>query len=210
MRGKFRKSRKPAGKSGKPRTKENLLRDREITALLGLRKDEFEDFAFRVLLYTGLRVSEFVHMRRSWVDLGAGVITVPERQRCSCMECRYAGREFWTPKTAASARTIPIVPEVRGVLRDFFRDHEAVLEVFPSRQYVNNALKRLGRRAGVRLFPHALRGTFATMLAERGFTPFEIKDALGWASIDVAVEYIKLSGSTLKRAFEEKWHGEYL
>jgi len=192
----------------KPHTRENLLGPREISRILEiprLNMDKPALFAFKVLLYTGLRVSEFIHMRRSWVDLDAGVITVPSRQRCNCMECSYKGKRYWTPKTQASVRTIPIVPEVRGLLKEFFKEHEAVLEVYPSRQYVNNALRRLERRSGVKLFPHALRGTFATMLAVKGFTPFEIKDTLGWASIDVAVEYIKLSGSTLKRAFKQKW-----
>lgn len=197
-------------KYSKPKTKENLLGDREIIKLNGIKKDKNEEFAFMVLLYTGLRVSELIHMRRSWLNLWRGFINVPERQRCGCMECRYLGRVYWRPKTADSARAIPVVPEVRGILRRFFEDHEAVLEVFPSRQYVNNVLKRLQDRSGVRLFPHALRGTFATMLAEREFTPFEIKDALGWKSVDVAISYIKLSGTTLKRAFQEKWHREDL
>lgn len=199
----------------KPRTKENILGEREILRLTGIKKGEYEEFAFMVLLFTGLRVSEFVHMRSSWVDLERRLITIPARQKCSCVECRRrdrrrrnlkpADRGYWKPKTAASVRTIPVVPEIQGILRRFFKDHEEVLEAFPSREYVNNVLKRLQDRSGIRLFPHALRGTFATMMAEKGFTPFEIQDALGWASVQTAMDYIKLSGSAIKTAFARKW-----
>lgn len=55
------------------------------------------------------------------------------------------------------------------------------------------------------VFPHALRGTFATILASKGFDIYEVKDVLGWKSIHPAIFYINLAGARIKKSFEEKW-----
>jgi len=197
----------------KSKTLENLLGEEEIGKILRYLEREgsfLEEFCFKVLLYTGMRVSEFVHMRKSWVDFNRNLIIIPEKQSCKCKECRKKGY-IWRPKTKDAVRNIPIVPEIRGLLRAFFNRFNSVMDLFegktPPRVLVYNILRELGENVGLkhRLFPHALRGTFATILASKGFGEWEIKSALGWRSIDVATMYIKISGRRLLKAFEEKW-----
>jgi len=187
------------------------LEEEEIRRILRYLEREgnfLEEFCFKVLLFTGLRVSEFVHLKRSWIK--GNVIRIPEREKCNCRECRKKGG-VWRPKTKDAIRNIPIVPEIRGLIKSFFKNFNSVMDLFPgktpARVQVYNILRELERKVKLkhRLFPHALRGTFATILASKGFDEWEIKSALGWKRIDVATRYIKISGARLERAFEEKW-----
>lgn len=190
----------------KAKTKHNILDEAEIAMLKNVAKhDPIDRFLFWVLLYTGLRISEFVHMRRDWIDWKRDLIVIPESQKC-VTHCREKGG-VWKPKTKLSARAVPIVPEVKGVLRDFFKKHRSVMEVIPSRGVAYYSLRYLAREAGIKhkVFPHALRGTFATILASKDFNPYEIKDIMGWSSAKTADDYIRLSARRVKKAVEEKW-----
>ena len=203
--------------TGKSKTRENVLSQDEIDGLLEAVDTRLEDFVVRGLLYTGLRVSELVHVRKDWIDLDRWTLTVPESQPCKCRDCKRVLRNrkgevikparTWKPKTKSGERTIPLVPEVREILEWFFNEHNAVMDVFPYRQYINYTLDDVvdSARIGHPVFPHALRGTFATMMAERGFDIWEIKDTLGWKTIAPAEFYVRIAGERLRRAFEKKW-----
>jgi len=237
----------------KPKTKEHILLPEQIDKINKNIKSSEEDFVFNSLLNSGLRISEFVHLRKTWINFNRNLIKVPEAEKCSCKGCEYKrlqvlrkqksfvkdvndeieestyrGRTrrrkkrnklsahqemvlkgYWVPKTKASIRTIPVVPEAQEVLYPFFKQYKKVQDVYPWRQYVNNILNKLSKRSKIKIFPHCLRGTFATMLATKGFDAFEITDVMGWSDINVAIFYIKLSGTVLKNAFEEKWSRKY-
>jgi site-specific recombinase XerD len=198
----------------KAKTKENILDDDHII-LIKNHADRLERFIFLALLYTGMRVSEFIHFRREWIRWEQGLIFIPKRQSCRCQECKRELRNkkgeitkpsgVWKPKTVDAARGFPILPEVEGLFRDYFKEHRAVMEVVASRVYAWMILKKLEAKSSVKLFPHVLRGTFATLLAVKGFSVEEIRDFLGWRSFKTADEYIKLSGIRLRRAVQEKW-----
>lgn len=166
-------------KKRKSKTKENLLDEDELVAFLKAVNTFNEQLLAYGLGFTGMRVSEFIHMRRDWIDWGRELILIPERQRCGCGErmCRLprynrkgqiikqAG--YWMPKTKNSVRAIPIVPELAPLLKKFFSKHSCIMEMIPSRGMAYYMVRDIGIRAGIkhRVFPHAIRGTFATLLA---------------------------------------------
>ena len=204
----------------KSSTKRNVLSDKEVGRLLGIMESPEERFVVKGLLYTGLRESTFLHMHLSWVDFDYGVIRVPLSQSCmvckGCVKPRHNKKgdvtkpaNTWMPKTEAGARTIPIVPEVRKELEWFFLEqgHKKVMDVYKWRQYLYNIVRDAGKRAKIEhpVFPHALRGTFATILASKGFDIYEVKDVLGWKSIQPSIFYINLAGARIKKSFKEKW-----
>jgi len=202
----------------KPKTIDNILTEEEIEKLKKSARGLREKFVVYMLLYSGMRISELVHMRRDWVDFRRGIIYIPKEQPCRCSpSCRKPlfnrkgemtkPPNTWKPKTSASVRAIPIVPEIEDVLTKFFSKYRSVMDCIPSRGSAHYILRKVARRAGINhpVFPHALRGTYATTLAAKGFTPFEIRDALGWKTIEPATHYIRLAGERLKKAFEEKW-----
>ena len=170
-----------------------------------------------MLVYTGMRVSEFIHMRQSWIDWEMELIRIPKMQMCGCRECKRELKNrkgqiskpsgVWKPKTSEAVRAIPIVPEVEETLRRFFLKHEEVMEFIPSRGAAYYHIRGIAGRAGIEhpVFPHVARGIFATLLARKGFNAFELMSTMGWKSIKTAEDYIKLSGSAFKQAFREKW-----
>jgi len=203
------------------KTKKNVLTDEEVSRLLKVCRGLAERLVVYVLLYTGMRVSEFIHMRRSWVDLKSGFIVIPESQPCDLHpECRK-GREvkdwstgrktfiknLWRVKVPDAARSIPILPEVRPVLEEFFSRYEAVSDLIPSRIEAWRIVKTVAKRAGLskRVFPHVLRGTFASVLAGKDFDALSIQAVLGWRSVKTADEYIRISPQRLMKMMKEKW-----
>ena len=218
----------------KPKTRENLLDEFQIAKVEKNIRTSEERLVFYGLAFTGLRISEFLHLRRSWIDYNRNRLTVPSFQPCKCKGCIYIRNKLrnkiilaekqnksfskmktqrykkmlegnWLPKTSYSVRTIPIVQQARDVLYPYFKEHKLMLEAFPLRQYINTMLTDIGKRSKVTLFPHALRGTFATMLALDDFTAIKLTDAMGWADINMALTYIKISGEALDDEFDKKW-----
>lgn len=201
----------------KGKTKENLLTDQELEKITRACRGFRETFVLTVLLYTGMRVSEFIHMKKSWIDKDRGLIRIPKNQPCSCNSCKRELKNkkgeitkpsgLWKPKTVEAIRPIPIVSEVQPILEKFFSTHKAVMELVPSRGSAYYDVRKIARRTDVKhlVFPHVMRGTFATLLATKEFNAFEIKTIMGWKSIKTAEEYIKLSGGAVKKAFKEKW-----
>lgn len=199
----------------KPHTKDFILDDSDIATVKHHLNSWLEALVVLGLLYTGMRVSEFVHFRKSWINWKKGLIRVPRKQACGCYECERELRNkkgevtkpsgVWKPKTVEAIRPIPILPEVERLFNQYFKRHEAIMEVVSSRVYAWMVLKRVEKKSGVKLFPHVLRGTFATLLADREFTAPEIKEILGWKSLKTADDYIKLSGARVLRAVKRKW-----
>jgi len=188
----------------KPHTKDHILDDSDIRRVRRSLNSWVEVLVILGLLYTGMRVSEFIHFRRQWINWKKELISVPREQVCGCYDCARRGG-VWRPKTKDAVRPIPILPEVEKIFRGYFKQHDAIMDVVASRVYAWMIVKSVERRSGVKLFPHVLRGTFATLLADRDFTAAELKDMLGWKSFKTADEYIKLSGARVSRAVKEKW-----
>ena len=219
----------------KPKARKHLLEDLEIKRVEKNIQTKEEDLIFHGILYTGLRISEFIHIRRSWIDFKNNFLKIPEVQPCKCKGCIKIRNDLrkkleftdkddiklrhrtilegnWLPKTPYSARTIPLLKNAQDVLYPYFKEHNLMLDAFPLRQYVNTILTQLSIRTfgkpkknKKKLFPHALRGSFATMLAKDNFSNIGITRALGWADMNTARYYIDLTGSALKDEFDEKW-----
>lgn len=65
---------------------EHMLEPEEIDILLRSKMRFKEEFAYKLLLFTGLRVGSAVHLTKNWINRGE--IRVPERQRCNCLYCK--------------------------------------------------------------------------------------------------------------------------
>ena len=129
----------------KPRAKDNILSMHERDVLVKSARPGQEELIVRGLLYTGMRVSEFLHMHSDWINWGEGIIHVPRQIPCrcsaSCREPRYKyykrdqktkkrirlktpvldkPADTWQVKTSAGERPIPILPELNKVLREYF------------------------------------------------------------------------------------------
>jgi integrase/recombinase XerD len=209
----------PNGKIGKKlgaKTKLNLLNEEEIRRILdGCEGDQRS--VIHTLAFTGMRVSELIHMRKDWVDWEAGLIRIPETQPCDChYECRREVKRkgkiikrggVWRVKVPEAARGVPILPELRPVLEDFFSRHGSMGEVVNGREEVWGMVKAVAAKSGIqkRIFPHVFRGSLASLLAGKDFDALSIQGFMGWKSVKTADEYIRISPERLKRIVEKKW-----
>jgi len=185
--------------------------------------------AMFVVLVTGrlgLRIGEVAHARRSWVNFEKGLLSIPSVDPCSkgrdgglCGYCRRETRriadreddvgggelraDYWQPKTASAERAIPFefderVENIVEAFFDFYR--EVPFSVNTARRRVKLAayVSPLSRR----IYPHCLRATAASKHAYRGLNVPALQAMMGWAKIETAEKYIRLSGGRTKQALE--------
>jgi integrase len=89
----------------------------------------------------------------------------------------------------------PLHPRIIDELRGLRRPSGLVMQGLPSPSNIGAALKAVARKVGVdprKVYPHALRATFATMLSESGANVAQIMQLGGWSSADVVTRrYIR-------------------
>jgi integrase/recombinase XerD len=200
------------------KTKLNLLNEEEIKRILDKCEEDQKPVIY-TLAYTGMRVSELIHMQKDWIDWEAGLIRIPESQLCESKhhpECMRAKKikgkiikqsGLWRVKVPEAARGIPILPELRPILESFFKGHGSMGEVVKRRENVWRMVRYVKDKAGIqkRIFPHVLRGSLASLLAGKDFDALSIQGFMGWKSVKTADEYVRISPERLKRIVEKKW-----
>jgi site-specific recombinase XerD len=190
--------RSPAEGLETPRKEKNTrpyLQTDEYNRMLSLAGAKPRDFAIlQVFLQTGVRVSELCSLRLEDVDLEHGRLHVVgkgqvertidlERKGIQAIKNWLAVR----PTSLSEAlflnyQSAPI--GTRGVQKLIFR-------------YRTEA--GITKRAGC----HALRHTFATRKAERGVSPFQLKEWLGHANLNTSQIYVHMGKQNARKVMED-------
>jgi integrase/recombinase XerD len=197
----------------KPKSRENVLTEEEIEMLKAACKTEEEKLVVYGLLYTGMRISEYIHLNKQWINTKTDPpsIKIPYEMKCNCYECKKAhGKKpagMWRAKTKHAERVIPILPEVDDILYNYFLKHNSIMETIPTRIYAWKIVKEVAKRAKIKhpIFPHCIRATFATIVAKKGFDAIYLQHVMGWKQLSMAQEYVRLSGSAILDEFKRKW-----
>ena len=69
---------------------------------------------------------------------------------------------------------------------------------------IQRLISRIQKSAGledVKISPHVLRHTAATLAVQNGLDTFSLKTQFGWEQIDTALKYVHLSGKTLQENY---------
>ena len=173
-------------------SREDVLEDEEIEALITAAQGHDRDI-ITIMIFSGLRAGEIEHMDKSWIKWQHEKIQVP--------------KEFngWSPKTKNSPRNIPIIDKrLKEALRAFFYHFEKV-------PYQRTTIWRKVKKAAIKakiqhkVYPHALRATFATKLAYLGISASSMQHILGWANLSTSERYIKSTGSRAIEEVKQKW-----
>lgn len=179
-----------------PRRLPRSLTREEVDRLLAAAKLGLpRDHALVLLLYaSGLRVSELVGLRLGDVDLRNEVVHVTGK--------------------GGHRRIAPFGGAATEALATYLSDHRPRAEgpVFVSetglglcRQAVWELLKKLAAQAGIeesKVFPHALRHSFATHLVESGLPLRSLQTLLGHADVTTTQVYTEMSPEHLRRTLE--------
>ncbi|MEV1245335.1 tyrosine-type recombinase/integrase [Nonomuraea sp. NPDC050022] len=152
----------------------------------------------RVALHTGVRIEEAVSAELSALGYERGLRilritgkgTKPKKRRLPA-ETGYAIDRYLEDRARLAGVE---VSQLTGLIfvtdtgGRFYRSSTSAL------------VTRIGRQAGIlaKVTPHVLRHTWASLAAELGADPFEIKEALDHESMDTTMGYVR-SGRQLER-----------
>ena len=191
----------------KPKSRDHILTEEQIKRLIDNCKNYKETFLIRGLFYTGMRISEFIHLKKDWIDKEYEFISIPEQIKCNCYECytHKTHAQYWKPKTKMGVRNIYIIKEVRNIIKQYFESHNDVINLIHSRKEAWRLITNIGKRSKIKVFPHSIRASYVTILVEKGVDPYRLTNIMGWSSTAPAISYIKSRKSDLKEFFETKW-----
>ena len=146
-------------------------------------------------LNSGLRLGELCALRWSDIDLHAGFLRV-EREVQRLYEKGHTRLVVQPPKSESSCRRIPLPADMLSLLAAYKPKHTGDTclltgtSILPEPRTMQNRYKSLLKRAGVpyRNF-HALRHTYATVLAENGLNPRYVQEMLGHSKLEFTLRY---------------------
>jgi integrase len=184
------------------RRRQRVLGRAEIERLLAACAPH-DRLMLATVLYTGLRISEMLGLVWDDVDFATGVIHV--RAQLSRAHHGAPARRV-APKTPASARDVPLVPQLARLLSAhrqqsrFARGSDWVFATargtpYGHRNVSRRALGRAGQLAGLNddgwppLRFHDLRHTFAShLIIDLGLDPAQVSRILGHARITITLD----------------------
>ncbi len=179
----------------KERNGRTTLRPDEYTQLLALAGGNPRDYAIlQVFLQTGIRVSELCALTREDIDLTERTLRVANGK-------------------GMQERTIELEPKGIKALRSYLnvRPQSLYEELFLNYQGeplsdrgVRKMLAKYLKAAEITkpISPHSLRHTFATRKAERGISPFLLKEWLGHSRLDTTQIYVHMAKGNAKKQME--------
>jgi integrase len=172
---------------------------REERAKIEEFPEPFRSFCL-ILLYTGLRANELVHLR--WEDLEGGQIVIRPGGEHTPKGTRYRDQ----------FDRIPIHPTVGAVLKSLQAKTPQAVYVFDRGNgrrlysYSNwyQRIRALRIKHGLKPAApmHSLRHTFATMLAEIGTPATHLQRLARHRSMATTLRYVHLAGSDLKTSLD--------
>jgi integrase/recombinase XerD len=174
-------------------TRTYLLPD-EYNRMLALAGSHARDYAIlQAFLQTGIRVSELCGLTLDDVDLPARSIKVVDKGMVT--------REIELEKKAILA--IKRYLEVRGDSLDshlFLNRYGQPLGECGVRKLVVDYKTRAGITK--KIGPHSFRHTFGTLKAQKGVSPFQLKEWLGHARLDTTQIYVHMGKQNAKKVME--------
>ena len=178
-----------------------ILSDVQVAALLKAPdKTTWVGFRNYAILLTfldvGLRLSELVNLELSDVSLPQRSLKIHGKGAIDRV-CFMGSRS-----TQAMKRWI----DLRGY--QLYADEVFISEDGDRLQHrhVQKTISRLADKAdiknqGVRVSPHTLRHTAATLAVRNGLDVFSLQRLFGWEKVETAMRYVHMSGRALQEAF---------
>lgn len=148
---------------------EHYVLTSEDVARLRSRASEWQYALILILLYTGMRINEFVSNRADNFDIENRLITIP--------------REI--AKNDSSARTVPIHKDIIPLIKSFKAVGEEYIAVKPNgykivyKNFMDREMKEIQSYLGKDFTPHDCRHTFITRAHECGLENLVIQRIVG-------------------------------
>lgn len=166
----------------------------EVRRLLAVC-DVRERVVVMMLVDAGIRRAELAALNWGDVDLRTGQVTVRH------------GKGGKDRVTAVVAQTLRALLRYRlGLKRDPAADTPLILGMADRRltpHHLSRLVAALGRKAGVKVTPHALRRTFALQALRKGMDVMSLMRLMGHADIAMTSHYVQLLDSDVLSAHQK-------
>jgi integrase/recombinase XerD len=170
--------------------KREPLSDDEVNRLTNACETFDEKFVIWTLLYTGLRVSEFAHLKKD-------NILWQERRLVI-----YGKGGPYGKKT--KRRILPMTDRVRRLIEYHFAEHNGTGMTVRTAQRI---FKQVANKAGISklVTPHVLRHKFSVNCIKKGISSRALMALLGHDRLTTTEIYLNLSPEDAIREFQNKW-----
>jgi integrase/recombinase XerD len=147
-----------------------------------------------LLVDSGLRRFETANLNRGDVDFHTGLVRVRSGK----------GRKDRSTVIGATTRRALLAYRRTLVHRD---DRDPLIQSRDGQRLSGNALltmcRRLTKRTGIKVTPHALRRTFAILSLRSGMSPLHLQALGGWEGFDMVKHYAQMVDDDLLQAHTE-------
>ena len=186
--------------------KNTALNEADIEKLIAACEDNIKYFPFLFIIFTGLRSGELRALTFADIDLQEGMVNVNKQVNYLTVDGEHIPIVS-PPKTKAGSRRVPILPEIRPLLKTYMNSltHDGkVLAIddtarllFPSPtgkyQKRSNFVKSYRRLCGILDIKkgctiHSLRHTYCTILARSGVSLLDASRLMGHENINVTAK----------------------
>jgi integrase/recombinase XerD len=174
-------------KTGQPLPRD--LSIEQVKSLLNAIHSDMDRAWFLLMLHSGLRTSEVRGLRVSDVDLSQHSFRIRETKN------QHERVVYLSPPTVDAIQTY-LAKRKDSSEYLFTRHHEPL-----SNRYCQSRLKTLGEKVNVKVTPHQLRHTCATLLLNAGMSVFALQSLLGHRHIETTMNYARLYDETVAQQF---------
>ncbi len=173
-------------KKVKQKVPDALTKEEAELVLETARKRSFRDYLMaKLMLYCGLRISELLNLNRDDIINVKGKTVL-----------RVLGK-------GGKERFIPVPSSLAEEILDYTEKLKS-RKLFPiSYQGAKFVFNQISRATGIKLHPHKLRHTFATILVDKGVDIRVIQEFLGHASPNTTARYAKVRQDVMFKVAEE-------
>jgi site-specific recombinase XerD len=168
------------------------LRPDEYTRMLSAAGGNPRDYAIlQVFLQTGIRISELCDLRLDDIDLEGQMLKVQSGKGMVAREIELERKGIQAVRSWLAIR-----PQVADD-HLFLNRYGEPIGQRGVRKLVTRY--RVSAKLTKRATPHSLRHTFATYKAQKGVSPFQLKEWLGHANLNTTQIYVHLARQNAKK-----------
>ncbi|MFQ9112427.1 MAG: tyrosine-type recombinase/integrase [Butyribacter sp.] len=198
----------------KEKTKKEAFTELELEKMRTQLRTKREKAIFEILLSTGCRVTELAKIRLA--EINGDEILVHgkgEKDRTVYLNAKgqWALKEYLEERKDNSMYLFPggyfakSTPKGKhGHRREWYKYPEFVNELKAiNTGAIEAMIRKIGRKVGVKAYPHKFRRTCATFALRRGMPIEQVSKMLGHESIETTQIYLDLSEKDLKAAHDK-------
>lgn len=192
------------------KTKKEAFKDDEVVAMRDILRSSREKAIFELLLSTGCRVTELVNIKIDEIldDYSILVHGKGQKDRYVYMNApaKYAYEKYMSERRDNSIFLFPKMISIdemhkteRASMVNWYMNPENVDEQdHTGAGTVEYIIRKIGRKVGVKAYPHKFRRTFATNALKNGMPIEMVSRLLGHSNLSTTQIYLDLNDEEMK------------